>query len=103
MAIGYSYFTSLPCVLGNAKKGYRVLNIWNSSFNGPYVNSEYYIGWLDLWGSKHSHVSATAAAKTLDDSLRMRNSVNMYMFIGGTNFGFTSGKFKKLLTATILY
>lgn len=79
-------------VTGNAKQGYDVLNQWNSSFNGPYVNSEYYIGWLDVWGFKHSRVSAIKAAKTLNDSLQMKANVNMYMFHGGTNFGFTSGK-----------
>lgn len=76
---------------GSAKNGYRVLNYWNVTFNGPFVNSEYYVGWLDIWGQKHAHVSAQSAAATLDEALKMRANVNMYMFHGGTNFGFTSG------------
>ena len=76
---------------GSARNGYHVLNVWNSSFWGPYVNSEYYIGWLDIWGQKHAHVSTVAAAKTLEETLKMKGNVNMYMFFGGTNFGFTSG------------
>lgn len=76
---------------GSAKNGYRVLNYWNATFNGPYVNSEYYIGWLDIWGQRHAHVSSESAAATLDETLKMGANANMYMFHGGTNFGFTSG------------
>jgi len=82
----------IGCPVGNAHRGYAVLNKWNSSFTGPYVNSEYYIGWLDQWGAKHAHVSSWSAAKTLDEALKMKANVNMYMFYGGTNFGFSSGK-----------
>jgi len=83
--------TTVDFGAGSAKRGYHVLNVWNSSFYGPYVNSEYYIGWLDIWGQKHAHVSTSASANTLDETLKMKGNVNMYMFFGGTNFGFTSG------------
>ena len=58
---------------------------------GPLVNSEYYVGWFDNWGSPHSIVSDDDAAKGLDVILSMNANVNMYMFEGGTNFGFWSG------------
>ncbi|KAG0725488.1 Beta-galactosidase [Chionoecetes opilio] len=58
---------------------------------GPLVNSEYYPGWLDHWGAPHSTVKAEAVAKTLDEMLALNASVNMYMFHGGTSFGFTAG------------
>ena len=58
---------------------------------GPYINSEYYTGWLDHWGEKHSRVSGLRVAKTLDTMLARNASVNLYMFIGGTNFGFMNG------------
>lgn len=59
--------------------------------HGPLVNTEFYVGWLDLYGHEHSTVSTEATVKTLDDMLAMGVNVNFYMFHGGTNFGFTSG------------
>ena len=58
---------------------------------GPRVNSEYYPGWLDMWGEPHAKVNKNDVAKTLDDMLAINASVSMYMFHGGTSFGFTSG------------
>jgi len=52
---------------------------------------EMWNGWFDAWGDeKHHTTSAEDYAKVVDDMLS-RGSLNMYMFIGGTNFGFTSG------------
>lgn len=59
--------------------------------HGPLVNSEFYTGWLDHWGSAHSVVSPAAVAKTLSQMLAMGANVNLYMFIGGTNFGYWNG------------
>ncbi|XP_070565060.1 LOW QUALITY PROTEIN: beta-galactosidase-like [Ptychodera flava] len=59
--------------------------------DGPLVNSEFYTGWLDHWGSPHQTTSKDKVAKYLDDILAMNASVNMYMFEGGTNFGFMNG------------
>uniref|UniRef100_A0AAX7SVU8 Beta-galactosidase n=1 Tax=Astatotilapia calliptera TaxID=8154 RepID=A0AAX7SVU8_ASTCA len=55
------------------------------------VNSEFYTGWLDHWGSHHSVVSPTQVAKVLSEMLLMGANVNLYMFIGGTNFGYWNG------------
>lgn len=59
--------------------------------SGPLVNTEFYPGWLDLWGHQHSTVSTESIVKTLDEMLAIGVNVNFYMFFGGTNFGFTSG------------
>lgn len=59
--------------------------------HGPLVNSEFYTGWLDHWGAAHSVVSPAAVAKTLSEMLAAGANVNMYMFIGGTNFGYWNG------------
>jgi len=59
--------------------------------NGPLVNSEFYPGWLDHWGSKHEKRNAANIGKYLDKILAMNASVNLYMFEGGTNFGFMNG------------
>ncbi|XP_047435660.1 beta-galactosidase [Mugil cephalus] len=58
---------------------------------GPLVNSEFYAGWLDNWGSGHSVVSSSSVAKALNGILALGANVNIYMFIGGTNFGYWNG------------
>lgn len=60
--------------------------------HGPLVNTEYYPGWLDLWGYNHSTTPTADIVKTLDQMLAVGANVNFYMFFGGTNFGFTSGQ-----------
>uniref|UniRef100_A0A452QYT2 Galactosidase beta 1 like n=1 Tax=Ursus americanus TaxID=9643 RepID=A0A452QYT2_URSAM len=62
---------------------------------GPLVNSEYYTGWLDYWGQNHSTRSISAVTTGLENMLRLGASVNMYMFHGGTNFGYWNGADEK--------
>ncbi|KAK2817112.1 hypothetical protein Q5P01_025303 [Channa striata] len=59
--------------------------------HGPLVNSEFYSGWLDHWGSHHSTVPSAVVAKSLNEILAIGANVNIYMFIGGTNFGYWNG------------
>uniref|UniRef100_A0A8C0H9U7 Galactosidase beta 1 like n=1 Tax=Chelonoidis abingdonii TaxID=106734 RepID=A0A8C0H9U7_CHEAB len=59
---------------------------------GPLVNSEYYTGWLDYWGEPHASSSPAQVAQGLQDMLQLGANVNMYMFQGGTNFGYWSGE-----------
>ncbi|XP_059559199.1 beta-galactosidase-1-like protein isoform X2 [Myotis daubentonii] len=63
--------------------------------HGPLVNSEYYTGWLDYWGQNHSTRSIIAVTKGLEKMLKLGASVNMYMFHGGTNFGYWNGADEK--------
>ena len=57
----------------------------------PKMCMEMWNGWFDAWGDeKHHTTSAEQYASIVDDMLK-KGSLNMYMFIGGTNFGFTSG------------
>lgn len=63
----------------------------HSEPKGPLVNSEFYTGWLDHWGERHSVVSTQAVVRSLDEILAHGANVNMYMFIGGTNFGYWNG------------
>ncbi|MEU3072689.1 glycoside hydrolase family 35 protein [Streptomyces laurentii] len=58
---------------------------------GPLMCSEFWIGWFDRWGAVHTTRDAADAAADLDRLLAAGASVNIYMFHGGTNFGFTSG------------
>ena len=59
--------------------------------DAPKMCMEMWNGWFDAWGDeKHHTTSASDYVKAVSDMLK-KGSVNMYMFIGGTNFGFTSG------------
>ncbi|XP_014595862.1 beta-galactosidase-1-like protein isoform X4 [Equus caballus] len=63
--------------------------------HGPLVNSEYYTGWLDYWGQNHSTRSVHSVTNGLENMLKLGASVNMYMFHGGTNFGYWNGADEK--------
>lgn len=57
----------------------------------PLMVMEFWIGWFDAWGDeKHHTVDEQVAANELTDILA-EGSVNIYMFHGGTNFGFMNG------------
>src|SRR5699024_2403897 len=56
----------------------------------PWINTEFYSGWLDYWGSPHNTVQTGQFAASLDKILSLNASVNIYMYHVGTNFGFTS-------------
>ena len=57
----------------------------------PKMCMEMWNGWFDAWGdAKHHVTSVEDYSKTVDEMLAC-GSVNMFLFIGGTNFGFMSG------------
>jgi beta-galactosidase len=58
---------------------------------GPLVNSEFYPGWLDFWGTPHQKVDTESILKSFNEMMTLRANVNFYMFFGGTNFGFSNG------------
>ncbi len=58
---------------------------------GPLMCCEFWNGWFDHWDSEHHTRDVQDAAQCLDDMLAMGASVNLYMFHGGTNFGFMNG------------
>ena len=58
---------------------------------GPLMCAEFWNGWFDHWGTHHHTTDAAASAAELDALLSAGASVNIYMFHGGTNFGFTNG------------
>ena len=59
--------------------------------NKPLMCMEFWNGWFDAWGEEDHTTSPEKAASELDELLK-RGSVNFYMFEGGTNFGFMSGR-----------
>ncbi|XP_038576307.1 beta-galactosidase-1-like protein isoform X2 [Micropterus salmoides] len=71
---------------------------------GPLVNSEFYTGWLDHWQDQHAVVDAQKVSRVLGEMLTMGANVNMYMFEGGTNFGYWNGadhdtRFRSVVTS----
>ncbi len=59
---------------------------------GPLVCMEFWVGWFDTWGDpEHASREPNEAARNLEDLFNANASVNIYMFHGGTNFGFTAG------------
>ncbi|KAK9498758.1 hypothetical protein O3M35_003322 [Rhynocoris fuscipes] len=58
---------------------------------GPLINSEFYVGWLSYWGEPFSKTEIEPIVSTLSKFLANNISFNLYMFHGGTNFGFTAG------------
>ncbi len=59
--------------------------------HGPFFVPEFYPGWLDHWGEPHASVDAGETARTYGWMLSHGISVSLYMFHGGTNFGFMNG------------
>jgi beta-galactosidase len=58
----------------------------------PRMTGEYWDGWFDEWGKpEHVHTDAEKQAKEIDWILSQGNSINLYMFHGGTTFGFMNG------------
>lgn len=57
----------------------------------PLMCMEFWNGWFDAWGEEHHTTAPEKAAAELEELLK-RGSLNFYMFEGGTNFGFMSGR-----------
>lgn len=59
--------------------------------NGPRMCGEYWAGWFDHWGGKHERMDGATEAAELKWMLERGYSVNLYMFHGGTSFGWMNG------------
>jgi beta-galactosidase len=59
--------------------------------DGPMFNSEFWAGWFDHWGGKHARTSTETQAANLNWILDQGASVSIYMFHGGTDFGWMNG------------
>lgn len=59
--------------------------------DAPGMNGEFWCGWFDAWGRPHRQTSAADKAKEFAWMVERGHSVNIYMFHGGTNWGFWAG------------
>jgi beta-galactosidase len=74
---------------GNAKSEFAKLA--KNRPGTPVFNAEYWDGWFDHWGEHHHVTNANQQAQEIDWMLSQGYSINLYMFHGGTSFGFMSG------------
>ena len=58
---------------------------------GPFFNSEFWAGWFDHWGSPHAYTDTAKQRANLRWILGQGYSVSLYMFHGGTSFGWMNG------------
>ncbi len=84
----------VPGTLTTANFGSKVesqFNVLKKYTDGPLMCMEFWVGWFDSWGcGKHSTSNLEDNKRDLEDALKFGN-INIYMFIGGTNFGFMNG------------
>jgi len=83
----------LPAVInfgpGGAQHGFALLHQFRPE--GPFMNGEYWAGWFDHWGEKHHTTNAQKQADELGWILGQGYSISIYMFHGGTSFGWMNG------------
>jgi beta-galactosidase len=83
----------LPAVInfgtGEAKHSFATLDSIRP--DGPRMSGEYWAGWFDHWGEKHHVTDGAREAAELEWMLGQGYSVSMYMFHGGTSFGWMNG------------
>jgi beta-galactosidase len=92
---GHSLLPELPAAInfGPPTKAETAFgNLAKIRPNGPKLNGEYWVGWFDTWGEQHHNAdTAAASAADLKWMIEQGYSVNLYMFHGGTSFGWVNG------------
>ncbi|WP_314064718.1 beta-galactosidase [uncultured Vagococcus sp.] len=71
----------------------------------PLMVMEFWIGWFDAWQDPAHHTTDVVACANELEAILSEGHVNIYMFHGGTNFGFSNGAnyYGKLLPDTTSY
>ena len=59
--------------------------------NAPHMCGEYWDGWFDHWGEKHHTTDAKQRGRRAEVDAGAGLLVNLYMFHGGTSFGWMNG------------
>ena len=83
----------LPAVInfgtGDAERSFAKLESLRP--DGPRMSGEYWAGWFDHWGDKHHVTDGAREAAEFEWMLKHGYSVSLYMFDGGTSFGWMNG------------
>ena len=74
---------------GNAPKAFAALHKLRP--DGPFMATEWWDGWFDHWGGPHNTTDAKQQADELKWILEQGYSISIYMFHGGTSFGWMNG------------
>jgi beta-galactosidase len=82
-------FSGVNFGTGNAEPGLKAEAAFRPG--APLFATEYWPGWFDHWGHPHETRPIDAQVKDLEYILGHGGSVNIYMFHGGTSFGFMAG------------
>lgn len=75
--------------VGNAQKAYQMLEVARP--DGPRMTGEYWAGWFDKWGEAHHETDGKKEAEEFRWMIERGYSVSLYMFHGGTTFGWMNG------------
>ena len=86
LPVGINFDGNKP---GEARKAFATLAAARP--DGPKFNSEFWAGWFDHWGGPHAHTSSDTQVANLAWELAQGYSVSIYMFCGGTDFGWMNG------------
>lgn len=73
----------------NPKDNFALLKKFRN--NQPTMCMEYWNGWFDHWYEEHHQRESGETADVFEEMLTQCQSVNLYMFHGGTNFGLLNG------------
>ncbi|HEY1091371.1 MAG TPA: beta-galactosidase family protein, partial [Burkholderiaceae bacterium] len=73
----------------DAEASFAALQAWRAQ--GPRMAGEYWAGWFDHWGEQHHTQPPEQAAETVEWMLQHGHSFNLYMFHGGSSFGWLPG------------
>ena len=89
----------------NCEKQFKVMEP-QMSRKGPLMCMEFWAGWFDAWGNKIKMRSVLSMnKKDYEYTIKNGHNINIYMFHGGTNFGFMNGSnyYGKLTPDTTSY
>jgi beta-galactosidase len=81
----------LAVVNFGSKAAEHVANLRKFRPTGPAMCGEFWCGWFDQWGKHRQGNDSPACVDELKWMVQNNVSFNIYMFHGGTNFGFTAG------------
>jgi beta-galactosidase len=86
LPVGINFDGNKP---GEAQRSFATLKTVRP--DGVKFASEFWAGWFDHWGGPHAHTDAATQTANLKWILEQGYSVSIYMFHGGTNFGWMNG------------
>jgi beta-galactosidase len=86
LPVGINFDGNKP---GEAQRSFATLKTVRPE--GVKFASEFWAGWFDHWGGPHAHTDAATQTANLKWILEQGYSVSIYMFHGGTNFGWMNG------------